>query len=158
MRPRRCRRRIRVAPRTTAETGLVGGGNRIRTSGPSLIDDAFDTAPFRLYGTSRSTGKTGSFLRERPAVRIRFPPAGSHTKLDHRDPRMTATLLSRLPIASRCRRKRDSNPRSRPPLFLPEPVHPGAAYRRVGALPLPTWPETRIGVWPARFYHPLGRL
>ncbi len=55
-------------------------------------------------------------------------------------------------------RERDSNPRSRPPLFLPEPVHPGAAYRRVGALPLPTWPETRIGVWPARFYHPLGRL
>jgi len=27
-------------------------------------------------------------------VRIHFPPAESHTKLDHRDPRMTATLLS----------------------------------------------------------------
>src|SRR5438105_2819235 len=49
-------------------------------------------------------------------------------------------------------------PRSRAPLFLSEPIHPDAAYRRVGALPLPTWPETRIGVWPARFCHPSGRF
>src|SRR6266481_9589578 len=57
---------------------------------PRLIDDAFDTAPLRLCGTSRSAGKTGSFLREGPAVRIRFPPAKS--------PLRTGSLYIRPPV------------------------------------------------------------
>src|SRR5260370_24342164 len=40
---------------------------------------------------------------------------------------------------------------------FPSAVHHGAAYRRVGALAIPTWPEIRIGVWRARFYQPSGR-
>ena|SRR6266404_4078268 len=102
-------------------------------------------------------------------VRIRLPPAANLVRtwlsganpiddprgISPRQPQRGHRLRR---AASSAETKRDSNPRSRPLLFLSEPVHPGAAYRRVGALPLPTWPETSIGVWPARFYHPSGRL
>src|SRR5215813_7726385 len=59
-----------------ADCPLLLEGPGFKPAVPRLIDDAFDTALSPLR-TSRSTGNAGSFLREGPAVRIRFPPAAS---------------------------------------------------------------------------------
>jgi hypothetical protein len=47
-----------------------------------------------------------------------------------------------------------------PPLFpfVSRSIPVRVSIQRVGAHPPATWPQTRIGLWPAMFYHLSGRL
>ena len=60
--------------RLTAGAVLFGGaagGNGIRSLGPPRVDDAFES-PIRLYGPSRSAGRTGSFCDRDQRFESRF--------------------------------------------------------------------------------------
>src|SRR6266446_3492594 len=68
---------VPVAAEGTSETDWLPEGPGFEPSVPRFRDGSF-----RLCGTSRSAGKTDSFLRGGPAVRIRLPPPGSHEQIE----------------------------------------------------------------------------
>jgi hypothetical protein len=131
----------------------------------SKADSNHWSRPQRVPPSGLAASLTSEFAADSPLEQTRFElavPPRSRARLAHRASRFPAGRARLSPPrqmwSSHQTRPWASGVRALGPHdSFPSPVHHDAAYRRVGALPLPTWPEIRIGVWRARFYQPSER-